>query len=113
MTDVEARAGASKATLYRRWTTKTDLVADVVATLDPMNSPAYSRTSLHDVLLALLEAGGNCDDLPEAVTATREMARSNPEVYQTLSNRFGMFIRVELGVMHDDMCLRPTSILML
>lgn len=39
MTDVVARAGVSKATLYRRWTAKADLVADAVATLCPMKTP--------------------------------------------------------------------------
>jgi AcrR family transcriptional regulator len=33
MTDVATRAGVSKATLYRRWTAKADIVADAVATL--------------------------------------------------------------------------------
>lgn len=96
MTDVAARAGASKATLYRRWTAKSDLVADAVATLDPIAPPEYPGTSLRDDLLELLAIAGNCDDLPEAVTATREMARSNPELYQTLSDRFGRFVRGEL-----------------
>ncbi|MEQ1956225.1 helix-turn-helix domain-containing protein [Mesorhizobium sp. CN2-181] len=101
MTDVAARASASKATLYRRWTQKSDLVADAVATLDPIAPPVYLGTSLRDDLLALLATAGNCDDLPEAVTATREMARSNPELYQTLSDRFGKFVRAELAAIAE------------
>jgi len=96
MTDVAARAGVSKATLYRRWTAKADLVADAVATLDPLNSPRYPGTSLRDDLLALMEQAGNCSDRPEIVTATMEMARSNPDLYRTLSDRFSVFVRLEL-----------------
>lgn len=109
MTDVAARAGASKATLYRRWTAKSDLVADAVANLDPIRTPAYPGTSLRDDLLELLAIAGNCDDLPDAVTATREMARSNLELYQTLSNRFGMFIRAELSAIAERYAL-PSDI---
>jgi AcrR family transcriptional regulator len=96
MTDVAARAGVSKATLYRRWTAKADVVADAVATLRPMVPPRYPGTSLRDDLLALMEQVGNCDDSPEIVTATMEMARLHPDLYQTLTERFGAFVRAEL-----------------
>lgn len=96
MTDVAARAGVSKATLYRRWTAKADLVADAVATLSPMKPPPYPGTSLRDDLLALVEQAGNCDNSSEVVTATMEMARSHPDLYRTLSERFGEFVRLEL-----------------
>ena len=96
MTDVAARAGVSKATLYRRWTAKADLVADAVATLNAMEPPLYPGTSLRDDLLALMEQAGNCDDRPEIVTATMEMARLHPDLYRTLSERFGTFVRAEL-----------------
>lgn len=96
MTDVAARAGVSKATLYRRWTTKADLVADAVATLNPMDPPRYPGTSLRDDLLALMEQAGNCDDRPEIVIATMEMARMHPDLYRTLAERFGTFVRAEL-----------------
>lgn len=97
MTDVAARAGVSKATLYRRWTAKADLVADAVATLNPMNSPRYAGTSLRDDLVALMEQAGNCEARPEIVTATMEMARSHPDLYETLARRFEAFVRAELG----------------
>ncbi|MGI2034005.1 TetR/AcrR family transcriptional regulator [Rhizobium panacihumi] len=96
MTDVAARAGVSKATLYRRWTAKADVVADAVATLSPMKPPSYTGTSLRDDLVALMEQAGNCDDRPEIATATFEMARSHPDLYRTLSNRFSKFVRAEL-----------------
>lgn len=96
MTDVAARAGVSKATLYRRWTAKADLVADAVATLTPMTTPSYPGTSLRDDLVALMEHAGRCEDSPEVVIATMEMARSHPDLYQTLTERFATFIRAEL-----------------
>ena len=96
MTDVAARAGVSKATLYRRWTAKEDLVADAVATLSPMTTPRYTGTSMRDDLLALLEQASSCDGNSELVTATYEMARSHPDLYRTVSARFGTFVRDEL-----------------
>ncbi len=96
MTDVAERAGVSKATLYRRWTAKADLVADAVATLRPMTAPRYSGISLRDDLVTLMEHAGRCDDSPEVVIATMEMARSHPDLYQTLTERFASFIRAEL-----------------
>ncbi|NSY93519.1 TetR/AcrR family transcriptional regulator [Agrobacterium tumefaciens] len=96
MTDVATRAGVSKATLYRRWTAKADVVADAVATLSPMKPPRYTGTSLREDLVALMEQAGNCDDRPEIVTATFEMARSHPDLYRTLSGRFRIFVRTEL-----------------
>jgi AcrR family transcriptional regulator len=99
MTDVAARAGVSKATLYRRWTAKADLVADAVATLSPMATPHYPGTSLRDDLLALMVQAGNCGDSPEVVTATMEMARLDPDLYRTMSERFGMFVRAELDTL--------------
>lgn len=96
MTDVAARAGVSKATLYRRWSIKADLVADAVATLDLLKPPCYPGTSLRDDLLAFVEQAGNCDDRSDIVTATMEMARLHPDLYRTLSERFGKFVRAEM-----------------
>jgi len=97
MTDVATRAGVSKATLYRRWTSKADLVADAVATLNPMKLPLYPGTSLRDDLLALMEQAGSCDGRPDIVVTTMEMARSQPDLYRTLAKSFATLVRVELG----------------
>lgn len=102
MTDVAARAGVSKATLYRRWTAKADLVTDAVATLDLLQPPQYPRTSLRDDLLALVEQVGSCEDRPELVTATMEMARLHPDLYLSLVKRFSTFIRMELGKLASE-----------
>lgn len=99
MTNVAARAGVSKATLYRRWTAKADVVADAVATLSPLKTPPYPGTSLRDDLLALMLQVGNCDNQPEIVMATMEMARSYPDLYRTLTERSSTFVRAELSTL--------------
>ncbi len=43
-----------------------------------------------------MEQAANCDDRAEIATATFEMARSQPDLYRTLSDRFSMFVRREL-----------------
>lgn len=96
MTDVAVRSGVSKATLYRRWGDKADLVADTIATLDPFVPPCYPGTSLRDDLVALMQQAGNCADRPDLATATIEMARSQPNLYHTLAERFVMHIRREI-----------------
>jgi len=96
MTDVASRAGVSKATLYRRWTAKADLVADAVATLRPMSAPRYPGTSLRDDLIAFIDQAGRCEGSPPVVTATMEMARSHPDLFQTLTERFRVYVRTEL-----------------
>lgn len=99
MTDVAARAGVSKATLYRRWTAKADLVADAIDTLNPLDRPRYPGTSLRDDLLALMQQAGDCADRPDVVTATFELARSSPDLYRTLCDRFVSYMRREIAML--------------
>lgn len=55
MEAVAARAGVGKATLYRRWSSKEQLVVDALATLvEPLERPAGA--GVRDQLVALLEA---------------------------------------------------------
>jgi AcrR family transcriptional regulator len=62
---VAARAGVAKSTVYRRWTTKADLVVDaVVDTLAPVFA-APADASPEDLLRALIDALS----LPEARSA--------------------------------------------
>jgi AcrR family transcriptional regulator len=57
---VAARAGASKATIYRRWPSKADLVVDAVESLraEPATVAADTGTLVGD-LDSLLDASGN------------------------------------------------------
>jgi hypothetical protein len=64
-----------------------------------MVSPRYPGTSLRDDLIALMEQVGDCDGNSEIVTATMEMARLHPDLYRTLTERFGAFVRAELEVL--------------
>lgn len=102
MTDIAERAGVSKATLYRRWTAKADVVADAVATLSPMTPPQYPGTSLRDDLLALVAQVAQCDEQPEIVKATMEVARSHPDLYRTLTERSTTFLQTELGKLTEQ-----------
>lgn len=54
MDAVATEAGVGKATIYRRWQTKSELVADVVATLDPGPAAAPDTGSLEGDLRVLL-----------------------------------------------------------
>ena len=54
MDAVAASAGVGKATIYRRWRTKSDLVADAVAELSEMSMPVPDTGSLEGDLRELL-----------------------------------------------------------
>ena len=69
MDAVAAEARASKATLYRRWTTKADLVVDALVWLkNCMPDEAPSTGSLRgDLLSVACSEGGLTDQMPRAV----------------------------------------------
>lgn len=54
LTDVAARAGVNKTTVYRRWTTKAQLVAGLVAELADERVPTPDTGSLRGDLAAML-----------------------------------------------------------
>ena len=56
--DVAARAGVNKTTVYRRWPTKRDLVADLLLSLSDHDLPRADTGSLHGDLVALLKDVG-------------------------------------------------------
>ncbi|MDQ7998011.1 MAG: hypothetical protein AAGC76_19390 [Luteibacter sp.] len=56
----------------------------------------WMRTSLRDDLIAFMEQAGKCEGSPPVVTATMEMARSHPDLFQTLTERFRVYVRTEL-----------------
>lgn len=68
MEAVAARVGAGKATVYRRWTSKVELVIDAVRSLE-WTSPPPDTGALRSDLLALGEAFMARDALRDAVQA--------------------------------------------
>ena len=58
MERVAVRAGVGKATLYRRWSSKSELVVDAIGTVKP--APVHPRTgSMRDDLVELMYSGMN------------------------------------------------------
>lgn len=96
MSEVAARAGVSKATLYRRWTAKPALVSDALATVGFTASPSYPGTSVRDDLIALLAQGGGCSNRPRVLALVMDAARSVPELGSALRERFAAFMRSEI-----------------
>ena len=88
MDRVAARAGVGKAALYRRWRSKQQMIAELVATLGgEEGTPAPDLGSLRDDLYAWFAdavALGN-DPLLRQVTAyVIAMARSSPELIEAM-----------------------------
>jgi AcrR family transcriptional regulator len=86
MDKVAARARTGKATLYRRWPSKVELVADALQHTVPVFEPPPDTGRLRDELLALLEAVS--DDLagPNGAAARGFIAEAvrNPELFEML-----------------------------
>ncbi len=55
---VAARAGVGKATIYRRWAGRDDLIADALATLNDDMPEEFPGRSLRDQMVAMLEHVG-------------------------------------------------------
>lgn len=85
---VAARAHASKATIYRRWPSKAELVMDVVGSLAPMPDLA-DRGSLEADIRAVLGATEMVDDFRLGLMSglVGAMAR-DPELAQVFQQRF-------------------------
>ncbi len=91
MDAVAGAARASKATLYRRWTTKADLVVDAVSRGSCLPTPDDVDTgSLRDDLLALAcGRGGVADDAPMGVLASLVTAlHCDPELAEAFQRHF-------------------------
>lgn len=97
MSAVAARAGVSKATLYRRWAAKPELVADAVSTIGFGLPPSYPGTSLRDNLLALLIHASACSDRPQLLKIAMEATKSSSELKAVLRARFLAFLQGEIA----------------
>ncbi|MFG2940325.1 TetR/AcrR family transcriptional regulator [Streptomyces sp. NPDC048282] len=93
MGEVAVRAGVSKATVYRRWASREDLVADTLESLDfnvPQDDDSTRPTRLRDDLVRTLTGTSGCTGafggrLTAVLLAT---TRSNPEVTSALRKRY-------------------------
>ncbi|MFG2965899.1 TetR/AcrR family transcriptional regulator [Streptomyces sp. NPDC048288] len=93
MDDVAARAGVSKATVYRRWASRQDLVADALETLDftaSAGSDAAHSASLRDDLVRTLSDTSGCTDKrgPRLTAVLLATTRSDPDVTFDLRERY-------------------------
>jgi AcrR family transcriptional regulator len=79
---VAARAGVGKATIYRRWPSKEDLVVDAVNAVK-LPPPELAGESVRDDLVALLRATGHERDRGRAgvVVCVMSQLSRNPELY--------------------------------
>jgi AcrR family transcriptional regulator len=91
MDAVATAAKASKATLYRRWSTKADLVVDAISRAKGCPVPeAIDTGSLRGDLIAMsCDAGGFTDELPMSVMAGLLTAlHRDPELQRAFQERF-------------------------
>jgi AcrR family transcriptional regulator len=91
MDAVATAAHASKATLYRRWTTKADLVVDAVSRAKACPEPSRCDTgSLRgDLLTMATGAGGLTDEVPMGVMAGLVTAlHREPDLARAFQERF-------------------------
>jgi AcrR family transcriptional regulator len=90
MIGVAKRAGVSATTLYRRWSTKADLVAAAVATLNPIMDVPDSGTIIEDLRIVLrhrAEALRNQEG-KVFIGLIVEIIK-NPEAFAAVKERFG------------------------
>jgi AcrR family transcriptional regulator len=79
---IAARAGVGKATIYRRWTSKEDLIVDALAALK-MPLPPLRGESVRDDLVALLRVVGRESDARRSgvMMCVLPHVHRNPELY--------------------------------
>lgn len=99
MSEVATRAGVSKATLYRRWSAKPELVADAVSTIAFTPALAAPGRSLGEDVMNVLTHANKCSERPHVLKIAIEAARSSPALGKTLRERFMEHIRSEMQVL--------------
>lgn len=88
---VATQAKASKATLYRRWDTKAELVIDAIVRAKQMPSPEQADTgSLRgDLMSATCGKAGWAEEIPmSAVAGLMTAVNSDPELFRLWQERF-------------------------
>ncbi|MER6241041.1 TetR/AcrR family transcriptional regulator [Streptomyces clavifer] len=92
MAAVSARAGVAKATVYRRWASREDLVADALETLmlPPVPAEATAAGTLREDLIATLTHSSACLQ-PQGRRFSAVLAAatgSHPQITDTLRERY-------------------------
>ncbi|GAA4929841.1 TetR/AcrR family transcriptional regulator [Streptomonospora halophila] len=104
---VAVRAGAGKATLYRRWASKADLVADAFHTMKAAGEPPDTgslRGDLHETALA---AAGAEDGMSLKVTIGVAGALDrHPDLRAAFHERFVLPLRARLRAVFDRAAAR-------
>ncbi|ONI69026.1 TetR family transcriptional regulator [Kribbella sp. ALI-6-A] len=91
MDAVATAAKASKATLYRRWTTKAELVVDAISRAKgcPMPDDVDTGSLRGDLIALSCSAGGFTDEMPMSVTAGLLTAlHRDDDLQQAFQQRF-------------------------
>lgn len=122
---VAARAKAGKATLYRRWDSKEDLVIDAVACMkqvDPDHSKLPDTGSLRDDLVALIKAPAVKDGERKMriMAGVMSMISSNPELAASVHaalveprlavNRFLLQRAIDRGEIRPDVDVETLAV---
>ncbi len=96
MSGVASRAGVSKATLYRRWSTKPELVADVINSLGWTDYQRRADDTVRQALIGILEHAGGANGRHQLTSIVLETARTEPELGLVLRSRFSAFLKQEI-----------------
>ncbi|HLV98436.1 MAG TPA: TetR/AcrR family transcriptional regulator [Ktedonobacterales bacterium] len=87
---IAARAGVGKTTIYRRWSSKDDLIIAATDTIR-VHVPVPNTGNLRNDLLALargaLEVGVTYPEIQKLFTRTLSEVKARPEVFQVLVGR--------------------------
>lgn len=89
MEGVAAAAGVGKATVYRRWSTKAELVIDVMATLKPAIDTIDSGTLEGDIeLLIAASCSPHSQRLQQVMVSICSALPREPDLLEAFKNRF-------------------------
>lgn len=97
MSGVAKRAGVSKSTLYRRWATKQELVADVLNGLGWITNKRREGDSIRQDLLEIMWHAGGATGRHHLTAIVLQTARSEPDLGAILRDRFITSLRNELN----------------
>jgi AcrR family transcriptional regulator len=110
MAAVAQRAGTTKTALYRRWSSKAELVHEAVFPATPASGPAIPEADIAADLRAMISAARDVFSSPLVRAALPGLVAdvaADPELNTRLNNRFADLFaavrtRLEEGVVRDE-----------